>query len=127
MSASGREDLTDVREWSGTLRVLWERSVGPSRCPGVVGRSFWMSESGREALLDIWEWSGDAHKRPGRPPECPGVVRRPIYGFCGSGQEALPDDREWSGDHTDFAGVVGKLSRMYGIGREARLDDRVWS
>ena len=60
MSGSGREALTDVREWSG----------GPNRCPGVVRRPFRMSGSGREALQDVREWSGGPHG-------CPGVVRRP--------------------------------------------------
>ena len=43
MSGSGRESLTDVREWLG----------GPPGSPGVFGRSSWISESGREALLDV--------------------------------------------------------------------------
>ena len=60
MSGSGRESLSDVREWSG----------GPPRCPEVVRRPSRMSagpsrmsKSGQEAhpdvqeaLLDDQEW-----------------------------------------------------------------------
>ena len=45
MTGSGRESLTDVREWSG----------GPPGCLGVVERPSRMSGSGRKALPDIWE------------------------------------------------------------------------
>ena len=47
MSGSGQDDLPDVWEWS----------VGPPGCPGVVGRSSWKSGSGREYLPDIQKWS----------------------------------------------------------------------
>ena len=48
MSGSGREDLPDIREWSGGLR-------GSLR---VVGRPSRMIRSGREALPNVQEWSG---------------------------------------------------------------------
>ena len=54
-----------------------------------------MSGSGREALLDVQEWTVG---RPG----IPGVVRGP----------------------SRMSGVVGRLSRMSGCGREYLLDVR---
>ena len=57
MSGSGREALTDVREWSGV----------PPGCPGVVVRTTRMSRSGREVLPDVREWSGDPSGCPGPP------------------------------------------------------------
>ena len=39
MSGSGREALSDVREWLG----------GPTKCPGVVGRRSRMIGSGKKA------------------------------------------------------------------------------
>ena len=47
MSGRGREDLLDVREWSGS----------PPGSPGVVGRTSRMSKSGREALPEVREGS----------------------------------------------------------------------
>ena len=53
MIGSGREALSDVREWS----------IGPPRCPGVDGRPTRKSRSGRmflpevrETLSDVREW-----------------------------------------------------------------------
>ena len=48
MSGSGREALTDVREWSGGL----------PKCPGEVGRPYRMFECGQEALPNVRDWSG---------------------------------------------------------------------
>ena len=67
MTDSGREALSDVREWTG----------GPPESPGVVG-SFYrksekpsrMSGSGRVAFPDVREWSGGSSK-------CPAVVGGP--------------------------------------------------
>ena len=47
MSGSGREALTDDREWSG----------GPLGCPVLVGRASRMSGSFCEALPDVRESS----------------------------------------------------------------------
>ena len=47
MSRSGRETLSDVREWSG---------VSPG-CPGVVGRPSGKFGSGQETLPEVREWS----------------------------------------------------------------------
>ena len=55
MSRSGREALTDVREWA---------KVTPGS-PGVVQIASRKSGSGRKALQDVWEWSGVF-------PGCPG-------------------------------------------------------
>ena len=71
MSGSGRQAVTDVREWSG----------GPPRCAGVVGIPSWMSGSGREAILDVREWSEtlpNFQEWSEDNPECPGVVGRPF-------------------------------------------------
>ena len=67
MYGSGREALTNVREWSGVY----------PKCPGVVGKPSQlsvsgghpsrMSESGREAFLNVREWSEG-------PPECAGMM-----------------------------------------------------
>ena len=57
MSGSGWEALSDVWEWS----------VGPPVCPGVVRRPSRMTGSGQEALSD-----------------------------AGNGREALTNVREWS-------------------------------
>ena len=56
-SGSGREALTEVREWSG-----------------VVGRSSRRSGSGREAITEVQEWSGGYRGGPGGPPLGPIVV-----------------------------------------------------
>ena len=45
MSGSGREPLSDVREWLG----------GPSGCSALVGTPSRMSGNGWEALLDVRE------------------------------------------------------------------------
>ena len=42
-------------------------------------------------------------------------------------REDLPDVQEWSGDPQRFAGVVRRLSRIYGSGRETFPDLREWS
>ena len=39
--------------------------------------------------------------------------------MSGSGREALPDVREWSGRPRGCPGVIGRPSRMSGIGRKA--------
>ena len=44
--------------------------------------------------------------------------------MSGSDREALPDVREWLGGPPGYPGVVGRLSRMSGWGREALLDVR---
>ena len=66
MSLSCRETLPEVRElweafpdvpeWWEDLPNIREWSVGPPKCPCVVGRPSRLSGSGREALLDIREW-----------------------------------------------------------------------
>ena len=99
MSGSDREGMPDVWEWS----------VGPRGCPGVVGMSSGMSGSGREVLRDVREWLGV-------PPGCPGVVGSPSQ-ISGSGREALPDFRD----------LVGRECRMFGIGQEVLEDVREWS
>ena len=71
-----REDVPDVREWSGD----------PPGCPGVFGRPSRMSGCGRETLPNVREWSC-------RPPECLGVVVPPSW-MSGSGWEALSDVRK---------------------------------
>ena len=83
MSGSGRKALPNVREWS----------IGPTGCPGVLGRPFRMfarpsrmSGSGRNSLPDVRKWSVV-------PPGFPGVVGRPSR-MSRSGREALSDVRE---------------------------------
>ena len=51
MFGIGNEALSGVREWSRCY----------PKCPGVVGRPFWMSGRGREAHPNVWEWSGNPH------------------------------------------------------------------
>ena len=94
MSGRGREDLLDVREWSGS----------PPGSPGVVGRTSRMSKSGREALQDVREWSDG-------PTGCPEVIK-----------VAFPDVREWSGGLPGCPGVVGSPSRMSGNGPDTLTD-----
>ena len=65
MSGSGREALSDVREWSEAVR---------------------MSVSGREAPLEVREWSGG-------PLGCLVVVVR-LSRMSRSGREALPNVQE---------------------------------
>ena len=65
MSSSGRETLSDVREWweafpnvqqwSGDLPDVQVWSGRPLGCPGMVGSPSRMSGSGREANLNVWE------------------------------------------------------------------------
>ena len=45
MSGSGRDAITDVREWTG----------GPTKCQLVVGSLSRMSGSDWEALQNVWE------------------------------------------------------------------------
>ena len=66
-SGSGREAITEVREWPG----------GPTGGPGV----FW------ESFLTVRECSGG-------PPRGLGVVRKP-YRRSGSGLGALPEVWAW--------------------------------
>ena len=77
MSLSGWKALPDVREWTGSLGDVGERSGGPPGRQEMVGRLSRMSSSGREALEDVREWSGG-------PPGCQGVVGR-ISRMSGSG------------------------------------------
>ena len=66
---SGREDLPEVREWSGcplggpgvverSPPEVREWSGGHSESVGVVGRHSRRSGSCQVALLEVWEWSG---------------------------------------------------------------------
>ena len=43
---------------------------------------------------------------------------------AGCCREALPNDWEWLGGHTEEQGVVGRLSRRAGSGREALPEGR---
>ena len=99
-----------------------------------------MSGSGRETLLDVREWwesLPDVREWSGRPPGCPGVVRKPYWlsgrpsrmsrrpsRMSGSGREtlpnawewweALPDVLEWSGGHPGCLEVLGRPSQLSG-------------
>ena len=86
MSRSGREAISDVREWSEMTPGCPGEVVRPSRCLGVVGSPSQMSGCGREALPDVQEWSGG-------PRRFTGVVGRPSR-MSGSGWEAPPVVRE---------------------------------
>ena len=44
--------------------------------------------------------------------------------MSGSGREAIPDVWEWSGDLSGCPGVVKRLFRMSGSGREAHSNVR---
>ena len=62
MSRSGREALSDVKEWfggpPGCQGVVWrysQRSGGSSECPGVVERPSRMSGNVRESHQDVRE------------------------------------------------------------------------
>ena len=100
ISGSGREAVTDVREWEGV----------PPGCARVFGRPSWMSAIGRQVhygfcyLRVLREWSR-------RPPGCPGVVGRP-FRMSGSGRQVFPDVREWSGGPSGCSGLVGRPSLM---------------
>ena len=170
MSSSGWLALSDVREWlrgppgcptvdvrpfqmfrSGgrppdvreTSRISKSVRKDPE-CPGVVGKTSWMSGrpsqmsgSGREAVPDVREWSKDYL-------ECLRVVKRPTQmsksgrrpsRMSGSGREAVldvqewsrgppecpkvvggpPDVQEWSGDPPGCPGVVGRPSGCLGV------------
>ena len=74
MSRSGREELLDVRKWSGD----------PLGCPGVVGWLSRMFGSGLESLLDV----------QGPLPVFEGVVGCPsrMSGRC---RKSHPDIQEW--------------------------------
>ena len=74
MSGSGRDTLSDVREWS----------VGPPGCPEVVGwpsrmceRPSRLSGSVRKAFPDVWETLSDVWEWSGSSLGCPGVVGWP--------------------------------------------------
>ena len=131
MSGSGREDLPDIREWSG----------GPPGYPGVVGRPSRISRSGQEtprmslcgweALPDVREWWEAlpvVREWSVGSSGCLGVVGRPSRLF-GSGRETprmsvcgwetLLDVLEWSGAPPRYPGVVGRPFRMSESGREA--------
>ena len=82
MSASGRDDLPDVQEWSGN----------PPGCLGVVRRPSRMPRKGRETLSYVLEALPDIQEWSGGPSGCLRVVRRPSQMF-GSGQETLPNVR----------------------------------
>ena len=99
MFGSGRETLSEVREWSG----------GPPGCPGVVWRPSRMYASGREALTHVRECSGGN-------PGCPGFVE--------ISWEALPEVWEWLGGPSGCPEVVGRQSRMFASGQEALPDVR---
>ena len=45
-SGTGREVLPGVRDWSGTLPVVWDKWEGPSEVLRRVGRSFGRSGMG---------------------------------------------------------------------------------
>ena len=77
-----------------------------------------MSVSGREALPNVREWSGGA-------PGCPGMVERISQMFRWSGRS--PECPGVVGVTREFAGVVGKSSRMSRSGWEALPDVRKWS
>ena len=103
-----------------------------------------MSGRCREALLYVRELLGDPPSCPGvvgGPPRCPGVVGSPSRKFgrtarrSGNGRdtlsdvpegwevlpdvwEALPVFREWSGGPLRCPGEDGRLTRMFGSGRE---------
>ena len=70
MSGSGRDALPNVRE----------RSEGPPRCPGVVGRASRMSRSGQRPY---WMSGSCSDSLPGVLKDLPNV------------QKDLPDIREW--------------------------------
>ena len=44
--------------------------------------------------------------------------------MSGSGRESLPNVQDWSEDPTECPGMVGRLSRMSGSGKEALPDNR---
>ena len=118
MSGSGREALSEVREWSGGP-LGGPGVVGRlSRMLGVVGRPYRMSESGREALSDVQEALPDFQGWLKCPPGCLRVFDRPSR-TSGSCREALPDVREWSEDLPDV------LEALPGV-REALPDIQEW-
>ena len=106
MSGSGREALSNVRDWSGV----------PPGCPGVVERPSGMSENGRETLPDIREALSDVLVWSGSSSSCPEVVGMPSLIF-GSVRKALPDVREWSRGPPGCSGVVGRISEISKSGR----------
>ena len=143
LSGSGRDPLSDVREWLGD-------SLG---CPGGSPDHSRTSERVFRPLPDILEGLPTTPRHPGHPSECPGVVGKPSRMFgkpsqspgvvgspsrmSGSGQEALLDDREYLGVLPGCPGVFGspsqmsksgqRPSRISGSGREACPDFREWS
>ena len=57
MSRSGREAITDVREWSGRPQGFAGVVRGPPGYLGVVGRPSRISGSGRNALPEVLQGS----------------------------------------------------------------------
>ena len=53
---SGREALTNAREWLGGLPNVREWLKGYFDCPGVVERPSRMTGIGRVAFPDVQEW-----------------------------------------------------------------------
>ena len=114
MCGSGREALSNIREWSGDppgymgvvggpsciSRVvgrpsrLSEWSKGSPGCPVEFGKLSRMPGSGWKALPDAHEALPDVQEWWGGPPKCPRVVERPFQ-MPGKGQEAHPDVQEW--------------------------------
>ena len=70
MSGSGREAISDIREWLGGLPVCSGALRSPHECLLVVGRPSRMFGSGLEAFPNVRVWSRG-------PPGYLGVVGRP--------------------------------------------------
>ena len=149
MSGRGWEAHSDVLEWSEAHPNVREWSGGPPGCPGVAGRTSWISRSsreppsgcpcvvgwpfrmfgsGRKVLLDIPEWS---RGHPG----CPGVDERPsrmslsggrLFRICGCGRKAISNVWKCSEDPPVCPRVVGWPFRLSGSGRDALPDIREW-
>ena len=86
MSGSGREALSDVKEWS----------IAPPGRLRVVGSPSRMSRSGRESLPVVWKWlegPPGCMEVVGSPSGCLGLVER-LSRMSGSGQETLQDVQE---------------------------------
>ena len=97
-SGSGRETLTEVRNWSGD----------PHGGPELVVRSSHRSGSGRKTLPNVRKWSGDppggpevvgilsrSYRSSRRPSRSAEVVGRPSR-RSGSSWETLPEVRKGS-------------------------------
>ena len=95
MPGSGKEALSEVREWSGS----------PHEC-----------QSGREALPDVWKACPDVREFSGVDPVCSVVVGRTSR-MSGSGREPFqmyrigPEVWEWSGGPPGLPGVVERPPR----------------